>query len=239
MQSPKSNQPDAVKKSIFHSAVLRHEIGQIEFSFFRQRAIDRVPEICKSIPRFDELRAEFSFWIDKDGGDDHLQINFGTRKMWARGLSGGTVAEKGPSLVYSLSPADGNIAAVLFPAQSDLGRVKEDHIFLRIGQYSGIDLLDKLRTDLKDLVAYTYISSLELDPSIADRIRFWWLRTTRPHSLEKQFVRPLNPNALVASASKFTITSLLVALMRPIGWLLAYVLLIYLGLSKLTEHLHW
>lgn len=44
------------------------------------------------------------------------QIKFGTRKMWARGIDGGTVAEKGARLVYSLSPVDGLIIAVLYPA---------------------------------------------------------------------------------------------------------------------------
>jgi hypothetical protein len=227
------------EKSIFHRTRLRHEIGQIEFSYFRQRAISRVPEICTSIPRFDDLRREFSFWIDKGGGDDHLQINFGTRKMWARGLDGGTVPEKGPSLVYSLSPVDGTIATVLYPATSSLGSVREDHIFLRIGNYSGMSLEDNLRSDLKDLVAYTFVSSLELNPSISDRLRFWWLRTTHPHSLDSKFFRPLTPNAMMASASKFTLTSLLIALLRPLGFALAYVLLVYLGLVSLADHLRW
>lgn len=38
--------------------------------------------------------------------------------------------------------------------------MKEDHIFLEAGNYSGIDLLGKLRSDLKDLGAYVYVSSL-------------------------------------------------------------------------------
>ena len=235
LQSPKSCQPE---KSIFFDTRLRHEIGQIEFSYFRQHAIVQIPEICKSIRRFCDLKREFSFWVDSQGGDDHLQINFGTRKMWAKGLDGGTVPEKGPSLVYSLGPVDGAVATVLYPASSSLGRVPEDHVFLRIGNYGGIDLLSKLRSDLKDLVAYSFISSLELNPSVGDRLRFWWLRTTHPHSIDEKFIRPLTPNAMVASASKFTISSLVVALMRPIGLVLAYLLLVYLGLANLGEHLH-
>jgi hypothetical protein len=210
------------RESIFFETRDRQERSQIEFSYFRQRAIEQIHQICGTIDRFDQLRQAFSFWIDSGGGEDHLQINFGTRKMWAKGIDGGTVAEKGASLVYSLNPVDGLIITVLYPATSDLGSVKEDHIFIRAGNYSGIDLLGKLRSDLKDLVAYVYVSSLELNPTLADRLRFWWLRTTHPHSIDKKFVRPVTPQRLAMSASKFTMMSLAVALLRPIGILLAY-----------------
>ncbi|MBB4364232.1 hypothetical protein GGD65_005290 [Bradyrhizobium sp. CIR18] len=100
--------------------------------------------------------------------------------MWAAGLDGGVAIEKGPSLVYSMSGIDGSVATVLYPATSSLGQVNEDHIFLCVGRYGGIDLLNRLRSDLEDLVAYAFVSSLELEPSLRDKLRFWWLRKTRP-----------------------------------------------------------
>lgn len=224
--------------SIFFAARYRQEKAQIEFSYFRQHAVAQIPEICKSIERFDALRRAFTFRVDQTWGEDHLQISFGKRKMWARGIDGGSVAESGPSLVYSLAPIEGRIATVLFPATSALGRVKEDHLFLRVGNYGGIDLLEKLQSDLKDLVAYAFVTSLELDPTIADRLRFWWLRRTHPHSIEQTFVRPLTPHAFAASVSKFTVTNLVVALLRPLGVLFAYLVLVYLGFANLSEHLH-
>ncbi|MCP1844421.1 hypothetical protein ACVIHI_002658 [Bradyrhizobium sp. USDA 4524] len=226
------------RDSIFYKTRYRQEKGQIEFSHFRQLAVQQIPEICQSIDRFDGIRRAFSFWVDKTDEEDRLQINFGTRKMWAKGVDGGTVAERGPRLLYSLSSIDGVVLTALYPATSELGSVAEDHIFLRIGHYGGIDLLDKLRSDLKDLVAYAYVSSLELEPTIADRIRFWWLRKTQPHSIDQKFVRPLTPMTWAASASKFTAAAFLIALLRPVGVLLAYLVLVYLGLAALGEHLH-
>jgi hypothetical protein len=225
-------------KSVFAPAKLRQEIAEIEFRYFRKRASEEIPAICRSIERFDALQREFSFWIDKSNGEDHLQLNFGKRKMGVNDLDEKPAIEKGPSLVYTLGRTGGVVSTVLFPASSTLGSVQEDHIFLRIGSYSAQELLSRLRSDIKDLVSYTFVSSLETEPSIRDRIRFWWLRSTHPQSKEKKFIRPLSPTLLLTSASRFTMTSLVVALLRPLALVLAYVLLVYLGFASLAQHLH-
>ncbi|MBB4364231.1 hypothetical protein GGD65_005289 [Bradyrhizobium sp. CIR18] len=49
------------RPSIFDAVKHRREIGQIEFSYFRRQAIARIPTICKSIKRFDNLKSGFSF----------------------------------------------------------------------------------------------------------------------------------------------------------------------------------
>jgi hypothetical protein len=224
-------------RSVFADAKQRQEIQEIEFRYFRNRVSEEIPAICQSIERFDALRREFPFRIDKSNGEDHLQINFGKRKMGINDLDGKPAIEKGPSLVYTVGPTNGVVSTVLYPASSTLGGVEEDHIFLRIGSYSAHELLSRLRSDMKDLVSYAFISSIETDPSIRDRIRFWWLRSTHPHSKEKKFVRPLTPGRLLTSASRFTMMSLVIALLRPLGLVFAYLLLIYLGFANLAQHL--
>lgn len=224
--------------SVFAAAKLRQGIGEIEFRYFRKRASEEIPAICRSIKRFDALQREFSFWIDKSNGEDHLQLNFGKRKIGVNDLDEKPAIEKGPSLVYSLSRTGGVVSTALFPASSTLGGVAEDHIFLRIGSYSAHQLLSRLRSDIKDLVSYTFISSLETESSVHDKIRFWWLRNTHPHSKDKKFVRPLSPGMLLTSASRFTMTSLVIALLRPLALVLAYLLLVYLGFASLAQHLH-
>ncbi|MGH6752313.1 MAG: hypothetical protein ACREDP_09115, partial [Bradyrhizobium sp.] len=61
--------------------------------------------------------------------------------------------------------------------------------------------------------------------------------STHPHSKEKKFVRPLTPGGLLTSASKFTMMSLVIALLRPLGLVFAYLLLVYLGFANLAQHL--
>jgi hypothetical protein len=227
-----------MRQAIFAANKTRQSIAEIEFRYFRQRAIAEIPTICQSISRFTDLQAEFSFWTDTSNGEDHLQLNFGKRKTGLNDFEEKPAIEKGPSLVYSLGRTGGTVSTVLYPASSPLGGVAEDHIFIRIGSYSGLQLLSRLRSDIKDLVSYAFVSSLETDPSLHDRIRLWWLRQTHPQQVEKKFVRPLSPSKFVAAASTFTMTSLIVALLRPIGLVLAYLLLLYLGFANLAEHLH-
>jgi len=224
--------------SIFAAERLRHEIAHIEFRYFLKNARSDIESICRSLERFEALKKEFSFGIVSSNEEDHLQVEFRKRKLAFKDLEGNAAIEKGPSLVYTIGRTGGVVTTILFPASSPLGGVPEDHIFLRIGPYSAHQLRSRLRGDLTDLVSYAFVSGLETDPSIRDRLRFWWLRTTHPHSVEKKFVRPLTPGKLFTSASKFTITSLVVALMKPLAFVIAYIILVYLGLSSLTQHLH-
>ncbi|ACF02851.1 hypothetical protein Rpal_4355 [Rhodopseudomonas palustris TIE-1] len=195
----------------------------------------RIPEICQTVDRFDALKREFSFWVDRHNGEDHLQLNFGRRKVGVNDFDGKPAIEKGASLVYTLSRTGGVVSTVLYPASSELGRVEQDHIFLRIGSYSGFQLLSKLRSDLEDLVAYTFVSSIEAVPSVRDRIRFWWLLRTHPQSVDGKFVRPLRATTLMISASKFTAAYLVAALLRPTVIVVAYLLFVYLGFANLVQ----
>ena len=170
-------------QSVFTDARRKQSIAATEFRQFRERAILEIPAICGSLDRFAELEREFSFRIDELDEQDHLQCSFGSRSMDdIRDFEGKPAIEKGPRLVYSLSRTGGLMMTDLFSASSTLGRVSEDHVSIRIGSYSAYQLLKRLRTDIRLLVSYTFISSLETTPSIRDRIRVWWMRKTRPHS---------------------------------------------------------
>jgi hypothetical protein len=148
------------------------------------------------------------------------------------------VPETGPSLLYSLGPVRGFVAVALYPARSEAGGVHEEIIFLRIGPYGALWLHAQLSSDLNDLVSYAFVSSLETTPTLRDRLRFWWLRKTHPQQLEGKFALPLSVGQLISAASKFTAASLTIALLRPLGILAAYFLLVYLGLATLSDHLH-
>ncbi|WP_398471340.1 hypothetical protein [Tardiphaga sp.] len=223
---------------IFSRARLRQSIAEIEFRYFRDRAQRAIIDRIAKFSRFGELKSEFGFRIDTSNGSDHIQINFGKRKLGVLDLEDKPAIEKGASLVYSLGRTGGIVACVLYPATSPLGSVAEDHIFLRVGTFSGQKLLSHLDSDLKDLISYTFVSSLETSPSLRDRLRFFWLRLTHPQQISGNFVRPVTPSKLLASGFRFTAASLLVAMLRPLGVLIFSLLLIYLGLNYLTPHIH-
>jgi len=186
-------------QSVFTDARRKQSIAATEFRQFRERAILEIPAICGSLDRFAELEREFSFRIDELDEQDHLQCSFGSRSMDIRDSEGKLAIEKGPRLVYSLSRTGGLMMTDLFSASSTLGRVSEDHVSLRTGSYSAYQLLTRLRSDIRLLVSYTFISSLETTPSIRDRFDVWWMRKTHPHS--KGAIRRDNAGASLVAGS--------------------------------------
>ncbi|WP_164632844.1 hypothetical protein [Rhodopseudomonas sp. WA056] len=220
--------------SVFEAVRLQREIAHIEFRYFRKRALAEAYKVACTVDRFECLEREFSFRVVSKE-EDHIQIGFGKRKMGIRDFDGMAAVETGPSLVYTLSRTSGVFSATLFPATSKLGGVKEDHIFLRIGSYGGPQMSSWLRSDIGDLVSYAFVSSLETSPSVLDRFRFWWLRSTRPLSSEGKFTAKLSPKELFTSSSAFMLKSVAVSLARQIVNLAAYSALIYLGWSQIAQ----
>ena len=106
--------------------------------------------------------------------------------MFRRTPKGETASENGPSLVYSQGPT-GDIVVVLYPPSSQLGRVNEKLIFLRKQERSAAKLMGGLRQDLKDLVAYAHVGSIDGDPSWGQWWWIKWLRFTLPSQRDKDF----------------------------------------------------
>jgi hypothetical protein len=131
----------------------RLSIANIEFRHFKLTARPNIDAVCGSLKRFRALRDVFGFFVD-DKCEDRLQLQFGTRSMFRKNVDGSVATEKGTGLLYSMGPT-GHVAVIIYPATSKLAKPFEDHIYLRIGRYSGYQLYKRLRRDIRDMVAVT------------------------------------------------------------------------------------
>ena len=175
-----------VNTDIFSRSHFRRSVGTIEFKYFKDLALPRVKAAAASVPRFKSLEEHFGFHVD-DPGEDNLELSFGSRSMPYKDAQGRIVEEKGASLRYTLAPT-GEAAVILRPATSSLSRPVEDHLYLRIGRYSGQYLARRLASDLRDLVAYGCVTSLDADATAGEKMRVWWLRRSRPVQIGGAFV---------------------------------------------------
>ncbi len=146
----------------YRRSYFRQSVGKIEFRYFKELSAPKIRELISEIPRFEALDKYCSFYVD-DSRPEALQAYFGRRIMFRKDLEGKTAAENGGTLLYTLG-STGMVAVILYPAKSSLGQPLEDHIYLRIGHYSGYQIQEKLPKDLRDLVAYSYVSSLDAEP---------------------------------------------------------------------------
>lgn len=136
-------------------------------------------------PGFTDLERAFAHYVSTDPKlPGWMQVSFGNRPMGGRrAVTGGLAVESGPTLVYSRGPS-GEMAVIMYPVKSDLGKVIEDAIILRIGFMDYWDLYLGVRQDMRDLVAYAYVSSLDLKPTWKQSLRIKWLRFTRRMIIE-------------------------------------------------------
>lgn len=159
------------------------------------------------------------------------------RKMGRPNLEGNPAIEKGASLLYSLG-AQGEVATMLYGTTSDFASMNEKLIYLRIGHYSAHQLRQRLRGDIHDLVAYAYCSSVDIEPNFRERARVWFLRRFHPLDVDGNF-SPAAGNKWVGSAVDFTLKTMLLVLLKPIGIAIAIALLGLFGfefLAKLISH---
>lgn len=172
---------------IFSRSQFRSSVGSIEFKYFRDLVLPEIKLLAERVQRFKSLEEHFNFHVD-DSRPEMLELSFGSRCMLYRDAKGRTIEERGPSLRYTLAPT-GEAAAILYPTTSSVAKPLEDHIYLRIGRFSGHHLARRLTSDLKDLVAYGCVTSLEADATPVDKMRVWWLRHSRPMQVKGEFVR--------------------------------------------------
>jgi len=212
--------------------------AEYEMRLLKRVAPTAIPEICATLPGFAGLNDAYSFHIFNDVAAT-VQASFGNRSMFRTKLKGGTACENGPSLVYSQGPT-GDIIVVLYPTQSDIARVNEKLIFLRMQQRSGARLIDGFRRDLKDLIAYAHVGSIDGSPTWRQWTRIQWLRLTRRSQYDSDFDKPTDhrPIADIAKAIPKTVgTSALGGLVRMLIPLLVLSALGYLGFSQLATKL--
>ena len=157
-----------MKKGPFWKSYDRLRDRRIEFRCFKFLAAPEIKALAHSFSRFQPLEDAFSFFVSNDYPED-LQLWFGQRSMFRK--DGDRVAkETGGALHYSIGPT-GDVVVTIYPMQSSLARPFEDHIYLRIGSYSGIQLFEKLPSDINDLIAYCYVTSLDAEPAIREKLR--------------------------------------------------------------------
>jgi hypothetical protein len=81
--------------------------------------------------------------------------------------------EDGAYLVYSLG-GTGLAAAILYPARSDRAAATEKYLVL--GFWKPEHLAEQIEGHLRVLVAYQYVTSIDGQPTLSERLKIRWLR---------------------------------------------------------------
>lgn len=211
---------------------MRHEIALLQ-----NQDDDSILLKARRVSGFDALERIYSFWIDRSNPNT-LQLSFGNRSMFRLNTDRTkTASENGPTLVYSLG--DDRFATILYPARSDLAQTHEDHLFLQIGATSGAKLIEGMERDLRVLVAYAHVSSIDMTSSLSDRWRIWLLRQLCNRGENGKFQKAPAWSALLGIASfgaRTFATASFVSVLKPIGLAFALFLVAWLGWDWLELH---
>ncbi|WP_346894970.1 hypothetical protein [uncultured Roseibium sp.] len=210
----------------------KRTVGRYEFDWFQELAQTELKRHTKDFERFKIL--EDAYGVTTSFSDeDCFQISFMKRKMGRRDFEGNQAVENGADLLYSLGP-QGQVATVLYGATSNFASMNEKLIYLRIGHYSAHQLKRRLRRDIHDLVAYAYCSSIDLEPTFRERARVWFLRRFHPLDIDDKFSQA-SGNKWVSFAIDFTLRTLLMVLLKPIGIAVAIAFLALFGFDYLAQ----
>jgi hypothetical protein len=209
-----------------------------EMRAFKVVAKRDAPAICTRIGGFAELEAYTGFHAF-DEVKETLQFSFGHRPMRRLTLEGKPASENGASLVYSAGPT-GHCIVALYPPQSEIAKVHEKLIFLRIGRISAARLRDRLERDLRDLVAYEMVGSLDTSPTLRQRLRVQWLRFAKYKQMDSGFTgvkTHRNVAEIAAALSGKAAGSAFAGIFKLLAPLLLFALLGYLGFVELVARL--
>jgi hypothetical protein len=210
------------KFSIFADANMKRLARNKEsdqFIKYARRAIGRALDETHGFAEFNEA---VSHRIDTDPKlPGWLQVSFGSRLLFRPDPQGKAAYEAGPSLVYSRGPT-GEMTVIMFPIKSEVASVTEDTIILRIGYFDFWELYLGVRQDMSDLVSYAYVSSIDLNPTLGQRMRIGWLRfASRQHIDGRHQYSPLRTS--IRSLLKLALAGSFQGLFRfaaplTIGW---------------------
>jgi hypothetical protein len=212
----------------------RQKDAEHDFRWFKERAERDIKTIIGKVPHFAELDAYTGFDIMPRGADA-VQAGFGNRPMRRKTVQGQHASESGAHIVYSLGPT-GDVATILYPAKSDVASVHEEMIFLRIGRIGGIPLYDRLTHDLRYLVAYERVTSLDTSPSVRERTMVGWLRVWNKMQVDGKTTSPRANKLIKISTTRF-IGALLGAVLKPVAVLIVAYLLLRFGMPDMAERL--
>lgn len=209
----------------------RRAVGRVEFDAFVETARDELKRCTKDFERFKILEGAYGLttsFSDKD----RFQVNFGKRKSDIRDLNGNMVIEKGATLLYSFG-IRGEVATMLYGASSDMAKMREKLIYLRIGHFSAHQLRSKMHRDIRDLVAYAYCSSVDTEATIGERARVWFIRTFRPSDVDEKFTTAEGYDRVFS-----TVRAGMWAVLKPLATAALIALLTILGLDYFTDLLN-
>lgn len=160
---------------IYLKAYNRRFDAEVEFRHFKDHVRADIESMKAGIDGFAELVAYHSFYVDDGSTPETVQIWFGRRAMGRRTFEGKTAIEDGATLLYSMGPS-GEVGTILYPSTSSFGSMEESYLYVRIGPYTAHRLRQHLRRDLRNLVVYHYLSSIDTDTTWWQRRKMWWLR---------------------------------------------------------------
>jgi len=217
---------------------LRQHDAAHDFRWFKEMAERDIRKIIADVPNFAALEEYTAFVVFEREGSA-VQAGFGARPMGRRTIEGKTAVESGAAIVYSLGPT-GDVATLLYPAKSDFARVNEECVHLRIKRQGAQPLYNCLRKDLKYLVAYERVTSLDTSPTLRERLKVAWLRfwnrmqidgrTKGPRAFERA------SQAVSFSSARFT-GAVFMAILKPLGLLFVAYLLVRFGMPELANRL--
>lgn len=210
----------------------RHEIQNL-----KNQTDEAIFAKARSIEGFESLEKIYNFYIDRSHPDT-LQMSFGNRSMFRLTVNlEKTAAEEGPTLLYSLGHT-GFFSTILYPAKSDISHTHEDYLFLQIGETSSQNLIEGMGSDLKMLVAYAHVSSIDMIPSPRERISIGLLRWFAHRGEKGEFKRPPFWTSLLCFAAfgaRTLATASFLSLLKPLGIAVLLVLLAFFGLDGLND----
>ena len=208
-----------------------------ELALLRSQSDDAILAMGRNVRGFVALEGLYSFYVSREVKDT-LQLSFGHRSMFRTTVDQKkTAAEAGPSLVYSLGPT-GQFSTILYPVKSDLARPHEDHLFLQIGATSATKLIEGMPKDVRLMVAYAHVSSIDMTATRGERARIWLLRQLCHRGQDGKFRKAPIWSALLGFAgfgARTFATASLLSLLKPLGLGLLLILLVWLGWESLAS----
>lgn len=119
----------------------------------------------------------------------------------------------------------------LYPCKSTLARWAEEQLYLDARFVSAHQLWSRLESDLHALVAYGFVTSLDAEATLGERLRVAGLRRTKPAQVDGKYVaggRRL-VGVTLAAAFRAALVGAFGALMRPVAVLVVAGILIWYG----------
>lgn len=213
----------------FAKSHTRRGIARIEFDVFQAKAAEAIHAATQEVAGFDELKQYCHFYVVIRNRDT-VEAFFGKRPVPGRDTEGKPAYEAGAHLLYTLA-STGDVLVTLYPCKSSFHNVYEDHIYIGLGRYTAHQLLSRARTDVRALVAYGYVSSLEAESTLGERLRIGWLRFIRPSQSDGKYEAG-GSTVIVSSLKAMYKTALIGAftsVMRPIGYVVVALALAHYG----------